>query len=250
MNNHLVTFTLSSLLVAAAGAASAQPRDSITSDSRTTSDSLEISLGGGYVQGGGTMGSPDLGTPGGGAEIAVGGRILGRHLTLSAYTTLDAVSDRGDVDDIASASLGAKADWHFVPQASVDPWVSLGVGAKIQWSGGRDVLGGTRLGCELAKAQAGVDFQLTDSFSVGPTIGASATLYTHEDTDMTDGYETIDDKRVDLMTRHVAARANGVRVRRRVVGGRSLRRPWYLRRDQRSVIASELGADPSARPER
>lgn len=199
MKNHLAMFTLSSLLAAAAGTASAQPRDGITGEAPATPDSIEISLGGSYAQGGGTMGSPELGNRGGGAELAVGGRFVGRHLAISAYGTLDALADDGQDNDTAAASIGAKADWHFVPMASVDPWVSLGAGAKIQWSGDRDVYGGTRLGVELAKAQAGVDLRVTPSFHVGPTIGASATLFTHENTDMSDGYDTIDDKRVDLM---------------------------------------------------
>jgi len=199
MNNYLATLTLSSLLVTTAGVASAQSRDGITEEAPATTDSVEISLGGSYAQGGGTVGSPDLGNPGGGAELAVGSRFVGRHLGISAYGTLNALADRGDDDDIATASIGAKADWHFAPLASVDPWVSLGAGAKIQWSGDRNVYGGTRLGFELAKAQAGVDFRVTRSFYVGPTIGASATLFTHENTDMTEGYDAIDDQRVNLM---------------------------------------------------
>lgn len=198
MKNYLATFTLSSLIFAA-GVAGAEPRDGITSEASSRADSVEISLAGSYAQGGGTIGSPDLGSPGGGGEAAVSRRLVDRRLAVGAYGTLSALAADGNEDDIATASVGAKADWHFLPQGSVDPYVSLGAGAKIQWSGGRNELSGTRLGIELAKVQAGVDFRVTPSFYVGPTIGATATLYTHEDTAMTDGYESIDGKKVNLM---------------------------------------------------
>ncbi len=95
-----------------------------------------------------------------------------------------------------SLTGGIKADWHFLPANYVDPWISLGAGIKGQWTGDREELERTVIGVELAKAQLGVDFRVNRSFAIGPVIGASATLNTHEDTSMTSAFEEIDDKKV------------------------------------------------------
>ena len=201
MKNSIVTLSLSSLVLAAGGVATAQPRETITDEVPVMTDALEITIGGSYAQGagelGGTMSSADIQNPGGGADVSIGVRVT-PNLTIGAYGTINGFADNGASQDAATASAGAKADWHFSPSAPTDPWLSLGAGVKTLWSGDRDVLDGTLFGVEVAKAQAGVDFRLTPWFSVGPAVGASVTVYTHETDAMSDSYESIDNKDVNV----------------------------------------------------
>lgn len=201
MNNRIATFSLSSLVLAAGGVATAQPHETISDDIPVMTDAIEITVGGSYAQGagglGGTMSAAEITNPGGGAEISIGLRLT-PNLAVGAYGTINGFADNNASQDTATASVGAKADWHFSPRAPTDPWLSLGAGVKTLWSGERDVLDGTLLGIEIAKAQAGVDFRLTPWFSVGPAVGASVTVYTHENDAMTGSYEYINDNDVNL----------------------------------------------------
>ena len=195
----VLSFASMSALSLLGGTAVAQPREGVRQQVPVVDDALEITVAGAYQQNEGDLadsgGQPDVSGPGGGGELSLGYRIM-PNLTLGAYGSIAGFSGGAADRDSASLTAGIKADWHFLPAAYVDPWVSLGAGIKGQWIGEREELDRSVLGVELAKVQLGVDYRVSRSFAIGPVIGASATMSTHENTPMTSGYETIDDKKL------------------------------------------------------
>lgn len=196
---NVLSFATMSALSILGGTAVAQPSEGVTQRVPAIDEALEISISGSFQQNEGDLADsgsqPDVAGPGGGGELAVGYRIT-PNLNLAAYGSIAGYSGEGSDNDSASMTAGLKADWHFLPASDVDPWVSLGAGIKGQWIGDREELERTVIGVELAKAQLGVDYRVSPSFAIGPVIGASAAMYTHEETSMTSGYEAIDDKKV------------------------------------------------------
>ena len=194
-----LSFATMSLLSIIGGTAVAQPAESVRQRVPAVDDALEITISGSYQQNEGDLADsgsqPDVAGPGGGGALSVGYRIT-PNLNLAAYGSIAGFAGDGSDSDSASLTGGIKADWHFLPAGYVDPWASLGAGIKGQWIGDREELARTVIGVELAKAQLGVDFRVNPSFAIGPVIGASATLNTHEDTSMTSAYQEIDDKKV------------------------------------------------------
>lgn len=203
MKNHtIVTVSLVTSTLLAAGTALAQPTEVSTSRSiPAISNALEVAIGGSASQGSGGLGDgmevEDVAGAGGGLEMSVGYRatpnlLIGGYASLAGFGDPD-VSSKGAV----TASTGIKADWHFLPAASIDPWVSVGAGLKFMGieDGETDH---ALTGLELGKFQVGVDYRVSPRFAIGPVIGASATLYTHayDDVMSDDGVE-LDDKKVN-----------------------------------------------------
>jgi hypothetical protein len=210
MMKKLVTSTLfaSSMLAASAGAAFATEGD-YSSLAQTSlpavTDAIEIGVAGGYAQGTGDLGTgmadlSDLSGAGGAVELQLGYRII-PHLTLGVYGSFSSYSD-GDLieqpTDVLGAAAGIRADWHFLPAASFDPWVSLGTGWRGLWlqpdEGGNSDL----QGFEIARVQLGVDYRISPEIAITPVIGTSVTMYTQQDGPTTDGYQSIDDPDAQL----------------------------------------------------
>jgi hypothetical protein len=205
-NSSMITISLltTSILVGAAGVAMAEPNDSISSGSMpAVKSALEIGISGGYAQGVGDIGHgmgnvEDLAGAGGSGEIQIGYR-LSPNLALSGYASLGghSVGDslNESANDVVATTAGLKADWHFMPTSSVDPWVSLGGGVRWLMIDENNTSERKLLGLDLVRLQAGVDYRVTPTLSIGPVIGATATTFIREDNDMTDGYEKINDDR-------------------------------------------------------
>jgi hypothetical protein len=164
---------------------------------------FEIAVGGGYLQGGGDSGIGgdvrDLAGPGGNAEVQIGYRITpnlvsGLYGTFDAYSTGDRFSE--STHDAGGASIGLKSDWHFRPSHAVDPWISLGGG--FRWLAvDHDNTDTVKLrGVDLARIGVGVDYRITPTFAISPMVTATATRYLQTDTEMTSGFEDIDDKQI------------------------------------------------------
>ncbi len=164
---------------------------------------FEIAIGGGFSQAGGDSGIGgdvrDLAGPGGNAEVQVGYRITpnlvsGLYGTFEAFSTGDDFSE--STHDAGGASIGLKSDWHFRPAHAVDPWISLGGG--FRWLAvDHDNTDTVRLrGVDLVRLGVGVDYRITPSFAISPSVTATATRYLQTETAMTDGYEDIDDKQI------------------------------------------------------
>jgi len=77
-------------------------------------------------------------------------------------------------------SLGVEAQYHILPNNSVNPWIgyglgfqSLGMGAKV--NGNTDT--SSFSGFEFARFMAGADFRLNRVFGVGPFVDLSMASY-------------------------------------------------------------------------
>ncbi len=200
MKNRVVTTSLS-VLAATSSLASGSPRDTIAEPMPAMTDALEITIAGTYLQGAGGLGdrmdSAAITTPGAGAEIAIGYRAT-PNLTIGGYGTINGFPDHGSSDDTVTGSVGINAIWHVDPLSSIDPWLSAGGGVKRLWAGRSNALDRTLFGVELLDARAGVDYRLAKWFAIGPAVGVSITMYTHEADNTHRGYRSIDDKDINL----------------------------------------------------
>jgi hypothetical protein len=194
--------------VAIAGVAGAQEKDrSAMSKSDAlapVANALELTIGTGYAQGFGEIGTnqpklTDIGQPGGAVQVGVGYRLI-PQLTLGVYGA-GAMFSRGDQVDnstnLYSAAAGAQADWHFLPAANqFDPWVSLGTGWRGYWL--HNDQGTTALhGLELAKLQLGVDYRVARTVALSPVIGADLSMFLTESNPATTGFSNITDPKVN-----------------------------------------------------
>ena len=100
---------------------------------------LEITLGAGYAQGFGDIGGSqrsltDLNSAGGEVIVGAGYRI-DRHLFVGAYGSGGKYStaDLTNGADIWTATAGAQANYHFLPDNEWDPWVGLASGWRGHW---------------------------------------------------------------------------------------------------------------------
>ena len=100
-------------------------------------------------------------------------------------------------DGAATFAAGIKADWHFLPAAKLDPWVSVGTGVKVMAiENGDDERQFT--GVEVARLQVGLDIRRSTRFAWGPVVGVSATQFnTQYDDKMSDHAMDIDDKEIN-----------------------------------------------------
>lgn len=207
MKNLSSVITLSlvstSILLATAATALAQPTE--TSVQRTmpaVHNALELTIATAYSQGTGDLGGDlgavkDVAGAGGGFEAGIGWRIT-PNLMIGAYTNLLGFTDSGDSNsDAVTLAAGLKADWHFMPAAALDPWVSLGTGVKFLGIENGDTDRGLT-GLELAKLQVGVDYRVSPGFAIGPVIGASAAMFNnyYDDVESDDAME-INDREVN-----------------------------------------------------
>ena len=203
------TLFASSLVAASAGAAFAAEGDDYSSLAQTSrpavTNAFEIGIAGGYAQGTGDIGTGmadlgDLTGAGGAVELQLGYRII-PQLTLGVYGSFSGYSD-GDLieqpTDVFGAAAGIRADWHFLPAADFDPWVSLGTGWRGLWLSPEEGANTDLQGFEIARLQVGVDYRITPEVAITPVIGTSVTMYTQQDGPSTDGYESIDDPEAQL----------------------------------------------------
>jgi hypothetical protein len=166
---------------------------------------LEIGIATGYAQGGGKLGGDmgsleDVAGPGASVQLELAYRILPR-LSVGAYGTLAAYQhgDRTDSDtDVLGATAGLQAAWHFRPDRSIDPWVSVGAGWIGLWV--EPSIGKTTSlqGLELARLQVGADYRLSENVAIAPVIGGSLSMFLGQDSAMTTEFTEIDDKQVNV----------------------------------------------------
>jgi hypothetical protein len=166
---------------------------------------FEIAVGTGYTQGGGKLGGgmgslEDISGPGGAVELDLGYRVI-PELTLGAYGTF-AKYQHGDQiasdTDVLGATAGIQAAWHVRPEASIDPWVSLGTGWKALWLNPASGKVTSLQGFELARLQLGVDYRVSKNIAISPVIGGGVSLLVSQDSPMTTDYTEIQDKKVNF----------------------------------------------------
>jgi hypothetical protein len=169
-------------------------------------NAFEIGVGAGYSQGGGKLGDnvgshlEDVAGPGGTVELDLGYRII-PQLSVGAYGTFSQFQ-RGDnvVGDanILGASAGVQAAWHFRPDRSVDPWISLGGGWKGLWLDADNAKTTSLQGLDLARLQVGADYRVSRDVSISPVIGGSLGMFISQDTPMTTDLTEIQGKQVNF----------------------------------------------------
>jgi len=168
-------------------------------------NAFEISVGTGYSQGSGKLGGSagsleDIAGPGGAIEVDLGYRIV-PQLSVGAYGTFSKYQHGDNLassTDVFGATAGVQAAWHFRPDASIDPWVSLGTGWRGLWlnpDGGKVT---SLQGLELARLQIGADYRVTEDIAIAPVVGGSLNLFVSEDSPMTNDLTEIHDKKVNF----------------------------------------------------
>lgn len=168
-------------------------------------NALELGVGVGYNQGVGDITNrsgdrvQDFSGAGIGAEVDVGYRfspafMLGLYGLGTEYNANNSLASGTNVRDLTA---GIQANWHFMPFGSIDPWVGLGSGYHGYWvvpdSGPNTI----RQGLELARVRAGVDYRIRPEVSVGPFIGADASLFLSEKLPGDTSFHAIDGEKVN-----------------------------------------------------
>jgi hypothetical protein len=190
------------------GVANAEEKDQAQSESKQSlaapKNSVELTIGTGYTQGFGQVGSgqpslTDLGTAGGSIQGGVGYRIS-PEIALGVYGSWG-MFGRGDKADptgnLYTATAGGEVIYHIIPKRSeFDPWMSLGTGWRGYWMTG-DVGTTSMHGWEIAKLQVGVDYRVDKYVAVGPVVGADITTFFTQSTPQTGSFQNIDSPKVD-----------------------------------------------------
>jgi hypothetical protein len=184
--------------LALAGAGIARGQD--VAPSRT--NSFELSLGAGYGQGLGPVGSgtpklQDTGTAGGTFTLEGGWRLHPRWM-VGAYGEFGYFGSGDEVgsDNARSAAAGLQAQFHVMPDRRLDPWVGLGFGWRGYWA---DRAAGTHelQGLDLVRARVGLDYRLSPALAIGPVFGITVTDFLSEKRPRTHGYSDVNDRKVD-----------------------------------------------------
>jgi hypothetical protein len=177
----------------------------IDHDVPSVKNGLELGVATGYSQGGGKLGSnmsnlEDVAGPGASVEVDVGYRII-PNLTVGAYGTF-AQYQHGDLinssTDVFGATAGVQAAWHFRPDRSIDPFVSLGTGWRGLWLNPTQGKVTSLQGFELARLQIGADYRVSKDIAIAPVIGGSLSMFVSQDSPMTTDYTEIQDKKVNF----------------------------------------------------
>jgi hypothetical protein len=143
---------------------------------------LELRASAGYSQGVGSLDSgggqtvQDVASVGGGIDIGIGFRVS-PHLSVGTYATGALYSPVTPDASVRSLAGGLEAAWHFRPYGSLDPWISLGVGYRAFWESppGEDTT--VWQGFEIGRLGVGVDYRLSPSIALGPTIVADLAYF-------------------------------------------------------------------------
>jgi hypothetical protein len=86
-------------------------------------------------------------------------------------------------------AFGIQGQYHFLPQAPIDPWLGLGFGYEFLTQNGsappQNEIGGTNVypnfrGPQLLELQGGVDFKTGDAVVFGPFLSFSLGEFTNE----------------------------------------------------------------------
>jgi outer membrane protein W len=190
---------LATILAAAPAFAQGQVSGSLSSSaSEAPSRAFEAGLGIGYAQGfGKVQGSgPDINDIShAGAELtlhlgyrATSHLFVGAYGSGSKYLLADGTPDGSDV---WSATAGLEANWHFMPDDTLDPWVGLGAGWRGYWVSKPEGVD-SRHGLDFARVSVGLDYRVARQFSISPYIGASGTVFLSEKVGQETSFSSID----------------------------------------------------------
>jgi hypothetical protein len=136
---------------------------------------LELRASAGYSQGVGSLDAgagqtvQDVAGVGGGIDLGIGFRIS-PHFYLGAYGTGALYTSVSPDTGVSTLAGGTEVTWHFRPYRSLDPWISLGVGYRAFWETPPGQATTVWQGFEIGRMGVGVDYRLSPSVALGPTI--------------------------------------------------------------------------------
>jgi hypothetical protein len=131
-------------------------------------------------------------------QLYVGSYLGGSFGSDGTDTRVDRACTDSDDDlrnDIACNSstlrIGLEAQYHFLPAASVNPWIGYGIGPELATQSITDRVRArdettTVTGWEFARLTFGVDFRLTRGFGAGPLLEGTFGEFTHSRTAIND----------------------------------------------------------------
>jgi hypothetical protein len=147
------------------------------------SNAFELSAGTGYTQGFGSLqsgvGMPSVATPGVAFDLGLGYRIDHRLMVGWQGEYAELTAER--TNTARAFTSGVALQYHMNPMQRVDPWVEVGVGYRFMVED--PGVGPTLLthGLQLARVRLGLDFRADEAVSLGPVIGADATMFLFQD---------------------------------------------------------------------
>jgi hypothetical protein len=125
--------------------------------------------------------------------VDIGAKII-PNLFLGGYLGIAAGHAGGSLADACAAAnqrcssltlrLGIEGQFHFRPDAKVNPWVGYGIGFESTSAGASGVTtnaaaaGSASAGVEFAHLMGGVDFRLVRALGVGPFFDVAINQYT------------------------------------------------------------------------
>lgn len=166
---------------------------------------FELGVATGYSRGVGDIGAnvnalDDLAGAGAAVELAAGYRII-PHLSIGGYGSFAMYQTGTSLEsgnNVYSGTAGLQAVVHFRPSHSVDPWASLGGGWRGLWLVPDAAKNTSLQGFQLARLQLGVDYRVSRNIALAPVLGGSIDMFVQQDSPMTIGYSSIQDKRVNF----------------------------------------------------
>ena len=159
-------------------------------------NALELSVASGYTQGFGSLksgvGMPSVATGGVGFDLGVGYRIDPSWAILWAGQYQEFSASRAEGARGLTTTIAAQ--YHFLPERWVDPWVEAGGGYRFFWE---DLALGPNVmthGFQLGRLRAGIDFRADEHVAIGPVVGADATWFLFQD--LPNAGTTVEDARL------------------------------------------------------
>jgi hypothetical protein len=143
---------------------------------------LEFRASAGYSQGVGSLDAgngqtvQDVAGVGGGIDVGIGFRVS-PHFYFGTYATGALYTSVAPDTSVSTLAGGIEATWHFRPYRSLDPWISLGVGYRGFWETPPGQGTTVWQGFEIGRMGVGVDYRLSSSIALGPTIVTDLTYF-------------------------------------------------------------------------
>jgi hypothetical protein len=144
---------------------------------------FELSVGGGYTQGFGSLqsgtGFPSVARGGFAPQLGLGYRIDPHWGVGISFQYQHLQSERADAARGLSATL--LAQYHLSPHARFNPWVELGTGYRFLWEPMPTSDTVLTQGLQLVRARVGLDVRTSSRLAFGPFIGADLTMFMWQD---------------------------------------------------------------------
>ncbi len=166
-------------------------------------NSIELSLGLGYGQGLGPVGSEvprlqEFGNAGSTLQLDMGWRIdpnfmVGGYGEASLFDGGSLLSS----DHATTLAAGIQGQYHVMPGRKYDPWVGVGFGWRGYWAS-RSNIGTHKLqGLDLARVRVGLDYRVSPTVAVGPVFGITLTDFLSEKRPGASGYADTNDRKLN-----------------------------------------------------